>query len=180
MEFIRVWTMQVAGAVIFGVLCEMLAPEGKMKSIVRIVLGLIVVVAVINPFAGIADRDLFLGELTFFDNLTVGNEQEILETRNTLVRAYKRRLRDEINVRLAGVTQDFEIDVRPEVHTNNRGWIDDPEFGAITDILVILTPQYTDEPNIEEIQVDITSILTEDFGVDEQNIRFWRDDFGSV
>jgi len=170
--------MQVAGAVIFGVLCEMLAPEGKLKSVVRVVLGLILVIAVINPFAGISDSDLFRGELNFFDNLTVGNEQEILETRMTLVRAYKRRLSDEIITRIAAATRDFEIDVRLEVDT--RGELEAADFDVITDVLVILTPKYNDDESldIENTKTDIISILTNDFGVEERNIRFWRDSFG--
>ena len=180
MKFIRIWTMQVAGAVIFGILCEMLAPEGKLKSIVRIVLGLILVIAVINPFTGIADLDLFLAELTFIDNLELDNELETLQTRTTLINAYTRRLSDEITPHLARVTQDYAVDVRLEVNTD--GDAGDAQFGEITDILVLLTPQYREgsSPNMERIQADIISVLTNEFGIDEQNIRFWRDDFGVI
>ena len=173
MEFIRIWAMQVAGAVVFGILCEMLAPEGKFKGTVRIVLGLVVVVAVINPFMGIADRDLLLGELTFIDNLTTANEQTTLETRTTLINAYIGRLQSEIVPKLETVAEDFGVDVRLEVNTD--GDFGDAEFGAITDILVILTPNDGDiSYDFEQITADISAILRNEFGVAVENIRIWR------
>jgi len=165
--------MQVAGAVVFGILCEMLAPDGKLKSIVRIVLGLVVVVAVINPFMGIADRDLLLGELTFIDNLTLSNETEILETRTTLVNAYIGRLQSEIIPHLEQVADGFNIDVRLEV--NADGEFGDTDFGAITDILVILTPNFEDgTEDFEQTTADIIAILRNEFGVAAENTRIWR------
>jgi len=173
LEFIRVWAMQVAGAVVFGILCEMLAPEGKLKGIVRIVLGLIVVVAVINPFMGIADRDLLLGELTFIDNLAVENEQTTFETRATLINAYIGRLQSEIIPKLEPIADGFDVDVRLEVNTD--GEFGDDEFGAITDILVILTPNDdNDYDNFDQTVADISAILRNEFDVSVENIRIWR------
>ena len=174
MEIIRIWTTQVAGAVIFGVLCEMLAPEGKLKSVVRVVLGLILVIAVISPFAGITNQNLLLGELTFFDNLTITDSQEIVETRATLVREFERRLTDEIQSRLAPITDDFTIEVEPQVHTNAE--LDDANFGAITGISVTITPLNDGDspPDVELIKSDITAILTNDFSVAAENIQFWE------
>ncbi|MCL2838375.1 MAG: stage III sporulation protein AF [Oscillospiraceae bacterium] len=178
MEFIRVWTMQVAGAVIFGILCEMLAPEGKFKGIVRIVLGLILVIAVINPFVGISGRDLLLGELAFFDNAIFGEQTEVIETRGTLIRAYKRRLSEEINTRLASVSADFNIEVSPEINITED--VNDANFGTIAAITVVLAPRTAQPANYQRIEADITRILTEDFGLLTENIRFWRLGYGDV
>jgi len=173
MEFIRTWAMQVAGAVVFGILCEMLAPEGKLKSIVRIVLGLVVVVAVINPFMSIADRDLLLGELTFIDNLTLTNELETLETRTALINAYKNRLQNEIVPQLSEVADGFNVDVQLEVNT--AGDIGTANFGDITEVQVMLTSQGGEHSdNFENVINDITAILNNNFGVANEKIQIWR------
>ena len=183
MEFIKLWTMQVAGAVIFGILFEMLAPDGKMKNYIRIALGLILVIAVINPFMEVSDSELLLGELNFLGQVgqaggvtSFEEEIEMLESKNMVIRSYKKRLAAEINTNLAKIS-DCGIDVKPEIFSEvNSG--DDVVFGDITDILVILTPN--ENTDIEKVKSDVIAVLMNDFGVKRENIRFWRDDFAGI
>ncbi len=49
MEWLRDWIMQIAGIVVLGAVCDMIINEGEMKKYVKMVMGLVLIFAIIQP-----------------------------------------------------------------------------------------------------------------------------------
>ena len=49
MEWLRDWIMQIAGIVVLGAVCDMIITEGELKKYVKMVMGLVLIFAIIQP-----------------------------------------------------------------------------------------------------------------------------------
>ena len=49
-EFLRGWTLSLAGIIVFGSLCEMLLPNSVYKKYINLAIGLILCIAIVSPF----------------------------------------------------------------------------------------------------------------------------------
>ena len=57
MEWLRIWIMGIAGAILFGAVCEMILPEGGIKKYIRVVLGVVLVCAIAKPLTDLAGEE---------------------------------------------------------------------------------------------------------------------------
>lgn len=49
LEWLRDWIMQIAGVIVLGAVCDMIINEGEMKKYVKMVMGLVLIFAIIQP-----------------------------------------------------------------------------------------------------------------------------------
>lgn len=63
MDLLRDWVENLILLVIVATLCEMILPEGSPRQFVRLVLGLVVVLAIVHPLAAFVNQDRWLTEL---------------------------------------------------------------------------------------------------------------------
>ena len=49
MEWLRDWIMQIAGIIVLGAVCDIIITEGEMKKYVKMVMGLVLIFAIIQP-----------------------------------------------------------------------------------------------------------------------------------
>jgi len=49
LEWLRDWIMQIAGIVVLGAVCDMIITEGELKKYVKMVMGLVLIFAIIQP-----------------------------------------------------------------------------------------------------------------------------------
>lgn len=97
-SFISSWAQQIIFAVIIGTILQMLLPEGKNKKYIKIVIGVYVLFAVINPVIG-KDVDLNLDKF----NLSVNNAESSLDETN----------QDQINdLYIANLKQDIILKLK--------------------------------------------------------------------
>ena len=66
MELIREWIMRIAGITALGAVCDMIMTDGNMKKYVKMVVGLVLVLAVISPITEITPEisDIKIPEIT--------------------------------------------------------------------------------------------------------------------
>ena len=76
-SFISSWTQQVIFAVIIGVILQMILPEGKNKKYIKVIIGVYVLFAIINPVIG-KNIDMDLEEF----NLSLENTAIELDNTN--------------------------------------------------------------------------------------------------
>jgi len=82
--FIKQWVMNIVTLVLFIIMFEMILPTGKMKKYIRLVTSTIMVIVIIEPLAGLLDRNFdFTAVQTvnsnMLDRLQVEKDSKVLE-----------------------------------------------------------------------------------------------------
>jgi stage III sporulation protein AF len=133
-EFLKGWVLNIVILTMFIVLLEILIPSGKIKKFIDLVSGLILIIAVINPFVGLLGKDLDLKELqisssNFIDrkeieaNSKVLNEQHIKQITEVYRKKIIKQLEDNTK-EIKGVA-DAKADVLIDQNYES------PSFGEI-------------------------------------------------
>lgn len=146
MYWLREWIWQIAGIIILSAVCDMIVPGGEMKKYVRLVMGLIMVVAVIRPLVNVPAISL-----TEFENSQAGRNaaelKNVLDEREmfNVIKIYKQKLCRKIENELE-VSLDVKADVKVELEVDN-----DEEFGNVTGVTVLMHDE-SGEKNTSGVQ----------------------------
>lgn len=133
-EFLKDWCLNIATLVIFIVLLEMLLPSGKMKKMINLVSGLILVIALINPVLGLLQRGIDLkayqmSNSNFIDKKEIMVNSQVLKEEQTkqIINLY----RDKIIGQLEDLVKDINgiSDVKADVIINED--YSDEKFGEV-------------------------------------------------
>jgi stage III sporulation protein AF len=99
LSFIKEWVLNIVTLVLFIVIIEMLIPAGKMKKYVNLVTGVILIIAIINPFIKLMGGSVRLDEVqtansNFLDKAEIKNDSGILKEEQTkqIIEVYRKKL----------------------------------------------------------------------------------------
>ncbi|MHB8063075.1 MAG: stage III sporulation protein AF [Ruminiclostridium sp.] len=166
LEFLRSWIINIVTISIILILFEIIIPSGKIKKIINLVSGFIILIVVINPFLTLKNNGFNLGENAladsfYIDKKEVENSSKVLKDTQMkqIATVYKKNLitkiQEEIN-NLEGVeTSNIDVDI-------NEDYISD-KFGEINKVYVELkkgkkrNESVKIEPVISVKKVDITA-----------------------
>lgn len=159
MELIREWIMRIAGITALGAVCDMIMTAGNMKKYVKMVVGLVLVLAVISPITQMTPKlsNIKIPEIT---------QRKALELKNTIaekeyqqiVMLYGEKLEKSIENK---IYSDFGYETEAKVNVEEK---DDKTFGNITWVFITIPPEK--ETDIEEIK----RMVSNGFGVETKNI----------
>ncbi len=137
LEFLRSWIINIVTITIILVLFEIIMPSGKIKKIISLIAGFILLIAVINPFLALKNKNFDLGQNVISDSMYIDKNE--LEASSKLFKdkqmqqvsqVYKEKVINSIQEqaqRIEGVSQakaDVEIN---EDYSSNK-------FGEITKV----------------------------------------------
>ncbi len=134
LEFLRSWIINIVTISIILILFEIIIPTGKIKKIINLVSGFILLIAVINPFITLKNQGYNLSENAladsfYIDKKEVENSSKILEDTQMkqITSVYKKKLitkiQDEAN-NIAGVeTSNVDVDINEDYTCDNFGEI---------------------------------------------------------
>ncbi len=137
LEFLRSWIINIVTITIILVLFEIIMPSGKIKKIISLIAGFILLIAVINPFLALKNKNFDLGQNVITDSIYIDKNE--LEASSKLFKdkqmqqvsqVYKEKVINSIQEqaqRIEGVSQakaDVEIN---EDYSSNK-------FGEITKV----------------------------------------------
>lgn len=147
MEQIRLLVQNLVVVVVLGVFLEMFLPQNEMRRYVRLVMGLLIVVAVLQAIGGLVRGDWqeLLPEpalsLRPFESaklpevLAAGKELQALQ-RGKALEEYRRGLARQISA-LASMGGNVEVkEVQVEIYDREQ----DKHFGQIKEVSLLLTP----------------------------------------
>lgn len=154
LEFLRNWIVNIVTISLVLILFEILVPSGKIKKIITLVSGFVLLIAVINPLLQLKSRNNDLGaaiqaDTFYIDKKEVENSTRLLEETQArqISAVYKKKLTariEEETGKLQGVTVS-----RAEVEINedyNSG-----KFGEITKITLEVKKSKNKEKSIEPV-----------------------------
>lgn len=75
LEFLRSWVINIVTISIILILFEIIIPTGKIKKIINLVSGFILLIAVINPFITLRNQGFDLSENTLADSFYIDKKE---------------------------------------------------------------------------------------------------------
>lgn len=164
METIRIIVKSLVVIIIFAAFLEIILPRSDMKRYVNLIIGLIVIIAVLNPFLTVINKGISFDVLTQ-EELSAGRDtQSLIQSgkglanaqRKEAAREYKESLSRQIRA-MAGLYQ------RNSIGGVDIDMVDDaasPEFGTIRKVILHLDSGKDDalaqnqEEAVGDIKVD--------------------------
>lgn len=141
-DFLKNWSLNIVTVVLFIVLLEMLLPSGKMKKMVNLVSGLILVIVLINPVLGILEKGVDLkayqmANSNFIDKKEIMVNSELLKEEQT--RQITNVYRNKIINQLESMIKEVEgvSDVKADVIINED--YSSENFGEVRKVYLTLT-----------------------------------------
>ena len=155
-EFLRAWTMTLAGIIVFGSLCEMILPSGVYKKYIHLAIGLMLCLAVLSPIAG---KKIEV-DTSFFDSGVYAKLDKPEEAQKSeIVKVYKDKLcksmADEVKK-----YSDLDFDIKCDVYE------DDKSFGNIKNIWITVDANRGEKLNDKSVEA-----LKSVYGIDDENIN---------
>lgn len=152
-EFLRSWTMSLAGIIVFGSLCEMLLPNGVYKKYINLAVGLMLCIALISPFTkGDAHFDSDIAsKITNAKPIDIDDGAEVL-------RIYNDKLCASIENEIKKHT-DLKIDVKCDISEEKNS------YGEIKSVWI--TVDASDKRRLED---GITARICDMYGVAAEKI----------
>ncbi|WP_024831206.1 stage III sporulation protein AF [Ruminiclostridium josui] len=135
LEFLKSWIINIVTITIILILFEIIMPSGKIKKVISLIAGFILLIAVINPFLALKNKNFDLGQNVISDSMYIDKNE--LEASSKLLKdkqmkqvsqVYKEKVINSIQeqaLKVDGVSQakaDIEI---------NEDYSSD-KFGEIT------------------------------------------------
>lgn len=146
---------------IFVTFIEIMVPEGSMRKYINLVVGLLVMIVIINPFLNLLASDFDMGSKILemsraIDLKDTKLQAENLETgqRESIVRVYKNRLEEQIARQV--METNLTASVRAEVFIDED--YESEGFGNIEGIRVIVLNAEQNEKKSGKVEVDKVEI----------------------
>lgn len=174
LEFLRSWIINIVTISIILILFEIIVPSGKIKKIITLVSGFVLLIAVINPFLSLKNQgfdklsETAMSDSFYIDRKEVETSSKLLEETQMkqITEVYKKKLAarvEEETNKIEGVTcKKAEI----EINEDNKS----EKFGEITKITVELKKGKSDkeaaqiEPVISVEKIDINTPFVNKIG----------------
>lgn len=156
------WIRQIIMVVMFAAFVDFLIPENSFLRYVKVFLGLLVMIAIINPLIPLFHNSLSFDDIpivyeNFVDNKSIATMSEIINQNNSqmTIAQYKANVEKYIFQKITDLTsyniKNVSVKIDEDFSSNN--------FGKITYVKIALTKSPTDDVNpkgkilIEKIKI---------------------------
>lgn len=155
-EAIRSWIMVLAGVIVFGSVCEMILPSGAYKKYVQLAIGLMLVLAVIKPFAddGFSAMESVSVSSAYDDAMKMDERQ-----REDIIKIYKNRLAEKMSAEIKDVA-GVEFMLRCEVSE------DEENFGSVKKVFIA-----ADAKDNIKVSDDAVELIKLNYGLSDSEIE---------
>lgn len=163
--YITVWIKGIIFVVLFASFLELLLPNNSMQRFVRVIMGLFIMLAILNPIIGVMERQLTVDQVpvlaarvdSSLANANVLNAaNEVAGKRDQLARdLYVRDLSKQIRATVMAISgvADAKVTVNIETDTPQPN----KEMGKIKNVVIYIEPGITaNERKIAKVTVGIT------------------------
>ncbi|WP_213974006.1 stage III sporulation protein AF [Tepidanaerobacter acetatoxydans] len=162
-DAISLWIKQIVLVVMFTTFIGFLIPENKFLKYIKVFLGLLVMLAIINPLLQIFKKDIHLTEIPlvfedFVDKNTIKYNANILNKKNNelAINEYKYQVEKYLTQEIKNIAPYDVKNVKIKIDENYS----DESFGKITQLSVTLgkEPAQKNESKKEKITVETIKI----------------------
>ncbi|MGJ7044604.1 stage III sporulation protein AF [Thermoanaerobacterium thermosulfurigenes] len=140
MDEVKSWIIQIAYISILAIIFELLIPSSSMKKYVKIVIGLTIMIAIINPVLGFIKSGININNALEkeynYNNVDISGmtKQAEIERNKLIVDEYKKRLNDQIKERILSMVSASDVEVESSIIDN----LNDKSFGLVKEINITI------------------------------------------
>ncbi|MDN5316525.1 MAG: stage sporulation protein [Thermoanaerobacterium sp.] len=140
-EMVKNWILQIAYISILAIVFELLIPSSNMKKYVKVVIGLTIMIAIINPILGFlkngVDINSTLEREYNYNSIDINSmtKQAEVERNKLIVAEYKKRLNEQIKEKILDVIDASDVEVESSINED----LNDKNFGVIKNVHVVLS-----------------------------------------
>ena len=171
MEFMRSWIMNITVVIIFTMLMDILIPNNDMKKFAKVIMGLLIILVVIQPFimaknwgyqfqATMAQTEAFLDSSDSDKN---AQSVEVFQN-NTALSIYKQNLSDKIIeiVKSREELKNRKVEVGIEIEND----INAKDFGSIKSIQIFVDKENgaLQASSIEPVKINTKTVMNKKQG----------------
>ncbi|AST59144.1 stage III sporulation protein AF [Thermoanaerobacterium thermosaccharolyticum] len=167
MEMVKNWILQIAYISILAIVFELLIPSSNMKKYVKVVIGLTIMIAIINPILGFlkngVDVNSTLEREYNYNSIDINSmtKQAEIERNKLIVDEYKKRLNEQIKERILDIIDASDVEVESTIIED----LNDKNFGVIKNVHVVLSNvKYKMVNDINDGKIIIDTSKTEEKG----------------
>ncbi len=155
MAFLRTWVLNIVTVIIFITFLEILLPNSNMKRYIKMIIGLLVMLVVLNPLLEVASGKINLEEDIFktsamMDQKTLSYDYERLqgEQDQQLITLYKSKIDNHIRTKIEGENKlkVVELDLTIVEEKSHK------DFGKLKNIHLVLSAPEKPPESTAEIQ----------------------------
>lgn len=139
MDFLRGWIVNIVTISIVLVLFEIIIPSGKIKKIINLTSGFVLLIAVINPFLSLKNQSFDLGDNIVSDSLYIDKKEMETSSRylqdkqmKQVSQVYRNKLASSIKEQTEKLDGVSESNVTVEINEDYQS----DKFGEITRVTV--------------------------------------------
>jgi len=139
-EFLRDWTINIVIMVVFVSFLQIILPSSNMKRYLNMIIGLLIIIVLINPFIKFISKDIDI-EREVFTNLSRSNSDRTYESNEysklqneQIVGIYKDKLKREIYEIVESKSEYQVLNLSIDILED----IDSEDFGSITRIEILM------------------------------------------
>ncbi|WP_430349758.1 stage III sporulation protein AF [Thermoanaerobacterium thermosaccharolyticum] len=174
MEMVKNWILQIAYISILAIVFELLIPSSNMKKYVKVVIGLTIMIAIINPILGFlkngVDVNSTLEREYNYNSIDINSvtKQAEIERNKLIVDEYKKRLNEQIKERILDIIDASDVEVESTIIED----LNDKNFGVIKNVHVVLSNvKYKMVNDINDGKIIIDTSKTDEKGQILDNIK---------
>lgn len=168
LEKLSLWIKRVILVVMFSTFIEFLIPDSKFSKYIRVVLGTIVMITILNPIISIINKGNSMDVINFFDNNTYENKSLVTDAERfaqkndeMIIDNFKKNINLVIREQLNAITSFEVLEVKVSLTENTCK----PNFGQIDHIVIVLAEEKHTYNTSEEIKIKVKktkSIINDD------------------
>ncbi|PYG86814.1 stage III sporulation protein AF [Ruminiclostridium sufflavum DSM 19573] len=164
LEFMKSWIINIVTISIILILFEIIIPSGKIKKIINLISGFILLIVIINPFIALKNQDYDLSRIVVSDSLYIDKKEIekgsrlLNETQmKQIASVYKNKLISEIKNKAAALEGIQVLKVDVEINEDNTG----DSFGEIKSVYIELKKaSEQDKEKKAEDSIKISPVLS--------------------
>lgn len=168
-EILSKWVSNIIILIIFIVAVEILIPSAKFKKHIRLVTGIVLIIAIVNPIVTILNKNYSLDQVAInsfneFDQIEMSNQAKLYENfkNQEILNIYENNLKDKIKEQILKINGIKEVYVNINIDKNVK-------LGEILgiDLKVQMEPQV----NEQELAKLIKDSIINTYQVPEDKIK---------
>jgi len=155
-EFLKPWVINIVIIILFVIITDIVLPDGSMKRYVRVIIGIFVLLAIIQPFIHIKDikydfEKSYIETSIILDNKNLLDDKEVLGKYQKIkaLEIYEKNLTDKITAAISykeSISKN-SIVVKLDINKDHQ----DSKFGTLNSVQVLI-PKEEQTGNIEKIK----------------------------
>ncbi len=159
LDEVKSWIIQIAYISILAIIFELLIPSSSMKKYVKVVIGLTIMIAIINPVLGFIKSGININNALEkeynYNNVDISGmtKQAEMERNKLIVDEYKKRLNDQIKERILSMVNASDVEVESSIVDD----LNDKSFGLVKEIkITIFNDKNESSNNSGNISIEVS------------------------